>query len=55
VSNQTSSVSLTLGGNSHILNAKIVLADENLAELVRTASTAYQPNFKKFTAYTELY
>jgi hypothetical protein len=42
---------------SHILHANFitskyrsVLTDEHLTELVRTALTAYQPNFKKITA-----
>jgi len=32
-----------------------VLTDEHLTELERTALTTYQPNFKKLTAYPELY
>jgi hypothetical protein len=32
-----------------------ILADEYLTDIVRTAVTTYQPNFKKLTAYTELY
>jgi hypothetical protein len=33
-------------------NYRSVLTKEHLTELVRTALTAYQLNFKKLTAYT---
>jgi hypothetical protein len=36
-------------------NYSSVLADEPLAELIRAVLTTYQPNFKKVTAYPELY